>query len=233
MDRVSTGCGAIDGILGGGLEPDCITTVFGPAGAGKTNLAMLTAVQVARKGKKVIYIDTEGGYSVERLKQLARDHQDVLKSILFLRPTTFKEQVEAFDKLHTLMSGKIGLIVVDSIAMLYRLELGAENASGTNQALGKQLAVLTAIARKREIPVLITNQVYSSFDERDKVNMVGGDLLKYGSKCLIELQITPARNRRALLRKHRSMGTDKEALFKIVETGLVETKESKGFNLFK
>ena len=61
---------------------------------------------------------------------------------------------------------------------------------------------------------------------------VGGDLLKYGSKCLIELQITPSRNRRAILRKHRSLKEEREITFKIVEGGILGTKEGKGFKLF-
>jgi hypothetical protein len=43
---------------------------------------------------------------------------------------------------------------------------------------------MTEIARKKKIPVLISNQVYADFEDKDKVNLVGGDLLKYGSKCL-------------------------------------------------
>lgn len=231
-DKISTGCRAVDKLLYGGLDPDCITTVYGPAGAGKTNLALLAAVNVAASGKKVIYVDTEGGYSIERLKQLTKEHEKILQSILFLKPTTFKEQVEAFSKLRRLVNNSIGLIVVDSISMLYRLELG-EGAHDVNLAMGRQLAALTEIARKKNIPVLLTNQVYSVFDERDKVQMVGGDLLRYGSKCLIELQITPSNKRRAILKKHRSLAPEKETVFQIVESGTVEAKESRGFTLFK
>ena len=125
------------------------------------------------------------------------------------------------------------MIVVDTIAMLYRLELGkSEDIQGVNRELGRQISYLTEIARKKNIPVLVTNQVYSDFDDKDKVNIVGGDILKYGSKCLIELQITPNSNRRAILRKHRSIRAEKEIIFKIVEGGIIGTKESRGFKLF-
>ena len=91
---------------------------------------------------------------------------------------------------------------------------------------------MNEIARKKNIPVLVTNHVYADFEEKDKVNIVGGDILKYGSKCLIELQITPSNNRRAILKKHRSIAEEKEIIFKIVEGGIIGTKESKGFKLF-
>ena len=117
--------------------------------------------------------------------------------------------------------------------MLYRLELGkSEDFQEVNRELGRQIGYLTEIARKKNIPVLVTNQVYMDFDEKDKVNIVGGDILKYGSKCLMELQITPDNNRRIILRKHRSIAEQKEILFKIVESGITGTKESKGFKLF-
>jgi RecA/RadA recombinase len=62
--------------------------------------------------------------------------------------------------------------------------------------------------------------------------MVGGDIIKYGSKCLMELQITPNNKRRAILKKHRSMPEEKEVVFEIIEKGLKPAKQSKGFKLF-
>ena len=119
------------------------------------------------------------------------------------------------------------MIIVDSIAMLYRLEMGrTDDVYEINRDLGLQIGYLIEIARKKNIPVLITNQVYSSFDEREKVNMVGGDLLKYGSKCLIELQKLHSCKRRAVLRKHRSLPEKTEVLFEIVNEGIKEFKPS-------
>ena len=236
-NRIPTGSKILNEMIGGGYEKDAITTIYGPAGSGKTVLCLLAAMTMSRGGKKVIYVDTEGGFSVERLRQISesikQDYKKILDNIIFLKPTSFEEQKKSFEKLKDLVNDRIGLIVVDTIAMLYRLELGkSEEIHDVNRELGKQIAYLTEIARKNSIPVLITNQVYSDFNEKDKVNIVGGDILRYGSKCLIELQITPDNNRRAILRKHRSLAELKEILFKIVEGGIIGTKESKGFKLF-
>jgi len=233
MERVPSGSKILDKMLNGGYETDVITTIYGPAGSGKTVLCILCAVSVARKGKKIIYVDTEGSFSLERLKQIALDYKKILQKIAFLKPTSFEAQKKSFEKLKELVDEKIGLIVVDTIAMLYRLELGKnEDVYEVNRELGKQLAYLTEISRKKHIPILIANQVYSNFENKDKVNIVGGDLLKYGSKCLIELQMTPSGNRRAILKKHRSIAQEKEITFKIVEGGIIGTKEGKGFRLF-
>lgn len=236
-NRIPTGSKILDLMLDGGYEKDVITTIYGPAGSGKTILCLLCSINVARTGKKIVYVDSEGGFSLERLKQVAshisQDYKKILDNLIFLRPTSFAEQKKSFEKLKEIVNDKVGLIVVDTIAMLYRLELGKnEDIHEVNIELGKQIAYLTEIARNKKIPVLLTNQVYTDFDDKGKVNIVGGDILKYGSKCLIELQITPNNNRRLILRKHRSIAEQKELVFKIVEGGIIGTSESRGFKLF-
>ena len=232
-NRIPSGSKILDRMLNGGYEKDVITTIYGPAASGKTILCLLCAINAARNGKKVIYVDTENGFSIERLRQIALDYKKILGQMVFLRPTTFEEQKKAFEKLKVIISEKVGLIVVDTISMLYRLEMGqSDNVYEVNKELGNQIGYLNEIARKKHMPVLITNQVYADFEDKEKIKMVGGDLLKYGSKCLIELQITPAGNRRAILRKHRSLQADQEITFKIVEGGVIGTKEGKGFKIF-
>jgi DNA repair protein RadB len=233
-DKIPSGSKILDLMLNGGYEKDIITTIYGPAGSGKTVLCMLCAINAVRNKKKVIYVDTENNFSVERLKQIAKyDYNKVLGGMIFLRPISFSEQKTSFDKLRSIVDNKVGLIVVDTIAMLYRLELGkSSEIYSVNRELGLQIAYLNEIARKKHIPVLITNQVYADFENKDQVKMVGGDLLKYSSKCLLELQATPAGNRKVILRKHRSIPEEKEITFKIVEGGVIGTKEGKGFRLF-
>ena len=231
MSKVSTGSQIFDNFIGG-YETDIITTVYGPSGSGKTNVCLIAAVNIA-KDKKVIFIDTEGGFSVERLKQICPDYMKILPNILIFKPTTFNEQINAVNKIKQIVGQSVGLIIVDTISMLYRLELGSsEDVYEVNRALGKQIALLAEIGRKNNIPVILTNQVYADFDDKNKVNMVGGDLLKYGSKCLIELQKTPDNLRRAIVKKHRSIQEEEEITFKIVGNGLEAAKESKGFRLF-
>ena len=236
-NKIQTGTELLDGMLHGGYETDVITTIYGPAGSGKTALCLLCSISIAKDGKKIVYVDSEGGFSLERLKQITShinlDYKKILDNIIFLRPKSFEEQKKSFEKLKDLVNDRIGLVVVDTIAMLYRLELGkSEDVQEVNRELGRQISYLTEIARKKNIPILISNQVYTDFDDKDKVNIVGGDILKYGSKCLIELQITPNGNRRLILKKHRSIEPEKELIFKIVESGNIGAKESKGFKLF-
>jgi len=221
-DRVSSGSLYLDEYLKGGYEKDIITTLYGPSGSGKTTLAILAAICVARKKKRVIYIDTEASFSVERLKQIAKDdYEEIMKNILFLKPLNFKEQQKAFDKLRSLVDDSIGLIIVDTISMLYRLEMGqTKDIYEVNKKLGMQLSFLAEITRKKGISVLVTNQVYSSFENKDKVNIVGGDILKYSSKTLIELQCCKDSIRAFILRKSRSIPEGKPLFFKLIDSGV-------------
>ncbi len=230
-EKISTGAKFFNDYLEGGYEKNVVTTIYGPSGSGKTNLCLLAAVKVAETGKKVIIIDTEGGIAVERIKQLSDKWQYVLDQIIFFQPLNFKEQQEIFEGLKELINKDIdiGLIVVDSISMLYRLELGkSEGVFETNSSLARQIASLVEISRSKSIPVLMTNQVYADFSEKDKVKMVGGDLLKYGSKCLIELlrkDYHPdgqTQERTLVLRKHRYLPAGEKLDFKIVGLGIEE-----------
>lgn len=222
--KINTGTEVFDWLLEGGYEKEVITTIYGPAGSGKTNLCLLCAN--ALKNKKVLYVDTEGSFSLSRFRQISDKYKETLKNILLLKPTTFEEQKKSFEKLRVLVNKDVGVIIVDSIAMLYRLEIGqTKKVYEVNKQLGIQLSFLTEIARKNNIPVLITNQVYQDFENKEKVNIVGGDLLKYQSKCLIELQKNEDGTRTAIIRKHRSIEENKQIRFKITDLGLEEVRD--------
>ena len=95
--KISAGSYDLNKFLFGGYEKDIITTIYGPAGSGKTNFCLMISVSQAKKGNKVIFIDTEGGFSIERIRQLAgENYESILENIILLRPTSFAEQKEAF-----------------------------------------------------------------------------------------------------------------------------------------
>jgi DNA repair protein RadB len=234
-EKISAGSYDLNKWLYGGYEKDIITMIVGPAGSGKTNFTVLAACSQARKGNKVIFIDTEGGFSVDRIKQIVGEgFEGILGNILVLSPTSFKEQKESFSNLlDKIKKEHVSLIVVDGMATLYRLELGEAAKSGdeekireVNGSIAQQMRILAEISRRQKIPVIITNQVYSEFLSEEewkkglerKVNFVGGDLLKYWSKCIIELK-NENRKRRAVLVKHRSL-PEKEMSFEIKDMGI-------------
>jgi len=234
VNKIMTGSRDLNDWLDGGYEKDIITCFYGPYASGKSNFVLLAACHNAKKGKKVIFIDTEASFSIDRVKQITKDLPEIaLKNIVILKPTNFSEQKQAFLRmLKKIKSKNIGLIIVDSMTMLYRLELaearkiGIEEVRKVNSDLAKQMRALYEIARKQEIPVLITSQVYAGFLSQEdwlsgkeaEVNLVGGDLLKYYCKSIIELQNKNGK-KKAIIRKHRSL-PEKELNFEIVNEGI-------------
>ena len=232
-ERISAGSYDLNKWLSGGYETDVVTMIAGPPGSGKTNFTILATCSQAKKGNKVIFVDTEGGFSVERVRQIAEeDSENILKNIFLLNPTNFDEQKKCFSQLLSQVKKEhIGLIVIDGMVTLYRLEMGEakgdeEKIRNLNWKMAEQMRALSEISRKQKIPVIITNQVYGEFlsDEdlrkgvKKQFHLVGGDLLKYWSKCIIELQVEGKR-RNAVLLKHRSL-PEKEMNFEIKDKGI-------------
>lgn len=222
MGKISAGSYDLNKWLYGGYETDIVSVIYGDSGTGKTNFCLMAAVSQAKKGKKVIYMDTEGGFSVERVKQLAgEEYKKALGNILLLKPTNFQEQKKAFEQLLAYLKDEVSLVVVDGMTILYRIDFASarEEDGGDfkkiNSELVRQMRTLAEIARKREIPVLVTSQVYNWENE---CKIVGGDILKYWSKCHIEL-INENGKRTAFLRKHRSL-REKSLEFQIFDGGI-------------
>lgn len=217
---------SIDTIMGGGVEKGCITQFYGPPGVGKTNITMNILVQCAKAGKKAIFIDTEGGISIERFKQISGDEFDKIASnVMIFEPKTFQEQDEVLRKVENLLESEedVELVILDSAVALYRLKEG--DLSQMNQELSQQMGILMRIARNHHIAVVITNQIYSVFGDEGSTGIVapvGGTILKYRSKVMVELLRGDINGERyAILKRHRSRPEGLKARFKIVNEGLL------------
>ena len=163
QNLIPTGCISLDKVLGGGFPTKTVSLVYGEAETGKTSLAVQCAINYGRRGIKSLFIDTDGTFSYERLSQIAEyDYQKISPLMIIMRPTTFQDQSKAIDHLEKVISKKFGLIVVDTITSLYRVELdNAEETYAANRELNRQIAVLTHIAKTCGVAVLIISQVRS------------------------------------------------------------------------
>ncbi|MBI2075784.1 MAG: DNA repair and recombination protein RadB [Candidatus Aenigmarchaeota archaeon] len=213
----------LDKLLSGGIETDAITNVYGPAGCGKTNIALCATIVCAEE-RKTVYIDTEGSFSLDRFKQLG-GNENHLKNIIFMEPHAWKEQHALVQKLEAVVKKEdAGLIVIDSLVALYRLELDNENFQLINKQLATQYSILSMICRKYKIPVLVTNQVYG-FGKDEQVELTSRAIAKYWSKALIELKkLDKPGSRVAIVRKHRSIAEGKSIEFEITEAKLKEVR---------
>lgn len=205
---ISSGNQDLDKVIDGyGRE---INLIYGPASSGKTTLALLGAIGQLKKEKKVVFLDTENGFSIERFMQICGiDYLNYLDRLLLLKANSFEDQCKRIDSLINLID--ISLIVIDSLGVFYRREV-KENHLEVNKKLDRQLRILTEITRKG-VPILITNQVSTDI-ESSEIKMVGGEMVKNWCKKVIELKKDP---RRIILKKPE----EKEIKFEIVNDGVM------------
>jgi len=220
-DHVSTGIASVDRLLGGGLEADCLTELYGEGGSGKTLFCLQVAHRVALENRWVFYIDTEG-VSVERLRAIAGEDLDrVLKRWLLTTPKDLAEQGKAIGTACALAregQRPVGLIVVDSGTFFYRLSLSGPDEDDARQSLSLAVADLVATALKAHLPVLFTNQVWRNMRD-GALEPLGGSFLNHAAKTILRFDRLSGPLRRVVLVKHRSR-PEGSADFRIGPTGL-------------
>lgn len=217
--RVSTGNPDLDRILGGGLERQMITQIYGEPGSGKSTLAIMAAVATLKEGAGVVFFDTEG-FSPDRFVQICGGEDaapDLATRLYLYEPIDFAEQgMMITESQKIFLKHTIGLIVMDSATALYRSEL--EKRGDVQRMLGKQMIEILAIARKHQIPVLITNQVYMN-PSTGTFSGLGGTTLSHISKAIVRIERRDS-TRRAIVMKHRSRPEGESFDFAITEDGI-------------
>ncbi|WP_339103349.1 DNA repair and recombination protein RadB [Haloterrigena salinisoli] len=229
-EAIPTGCGPVDELLGGGFERGTVTQVYGPPAAGKTNLALSAAVETAVAGGTAVYVDTEG-VSVDRFQQLLsarvddEDVEAVASRIVIEDALDFEEQSEAVRDTEE-FAERADLIVLDSATGFYRLERTGESDGGEAlRSVARQVTHLLSLARKHDLAVVLTNQVFADPDA-DRTRALGGNTLEHWTGVVLRLERFRGGNRRATLEKHRSKPAGESAQFRITDRGLEGGDES-------
>ena len=219
-------CVPLDQMLDGGVEGGCLTLIYGEAGTGKTNLCLTLANNLALQGKKTVYVDSEG-LSMHRLTQMAGDDRDkVLKAVLVSEVHSLEDQDRMIAKAMKLAEGNpdVGLIVVDSITMFYRLS-SREDERAERRVLAGQSAKLLTLARKLNLPVVVTSQVYTDV-ETGAFEALGGNVLHHNAKTIIRVERLAPGKRRAVLMKHRHLAEGRSAVFYLTDRGIEAEPQS-------
>jgi len=210
------GCKAFDDLLGGGIERGSITLLYGEAGAGKSNVCLQIARNVIMNGGKVAYIDSEG-LSYDRVNQIFGAVGENAKSLLVSQVHSFEEQSDRVDKTTNLADkGVIDLAIVDSINMFYRIN--HDDIKVRNDFV-RQIETLLGMARKNDVAVLLTSQVYSNI-MTGGIEFLGGHALSHNSKTILRLDKKGNSVRTAVIIKHRSLPEGRSANYKITSTGI-------------
>ncbi|WP_323190584.1 DNA repair and recombination protein RadB [Halostella sp. PRR32] len=225
---IPTGCSPVDDLLGGGFERGTVTQVYGQPAAGKTNLALSAAVDVAADGGLAVYIDTEG-LSLDRFEQIAQgrtdgDAESVTSRIVVESAHNYEEQAEAVQDASE-FAEEADLIVLDSATGFYRLERTKESDNGESlRDVARQVTHLLSLARRHDLAVVITNQVFTD-PESDRTRALGGHTLEHWTGTVLRIDRFRGGNRRATLEKHRSKAAGETATFRITDEGLAAADE--------
>jgi DNA repair protein RadB len=222
IHKLPTGAKPIDDLLGGGFETGTVSQVYGEPSSGKTNICLQLAINTIRAGRRVIFIDTEG-FSLERFAQIAGDDaQELSKNLYWYKVITFDQQFAAIrdsEKLMEQSDQNIGLIIMDSATALYRVEREGKDGIGPMRELASQMTALLGMARKHDVAVVITNQIYTDI-ENEVLRASGGRWLEHISKAIVELKRAGPGKRLAILKKHRSRPEGECVEFAITGKGI-------------
>jgi len=174
MLRCSTGAQKLNELVGGGIETQAMTEMIGEYGVGKTQLCLMLSVTAqlpkSQKGFEgnVIYMDTEGTFSPERVYNIASavglDPEQTLNNIILCRVYNSDHQCLIIDHLFKKCPEEnVKLVIVDSMVSHFRGEyLGRESLAERQQLLNQNLHKLLRLAEAYNLAVVITNQVLAN-----------------------------------------------------------------------
>ncbi len=215
--RLKTGSKCIDELLGGGIETGTVTQIYGESGTGKTSFCLLFSYTTAKNGK-VAFIDTEG-LSGERIDQIFED-KEILKNVFIYEVFDFRQQSTAIREVSGLIKREnIKAVILDSLTALYRSELEDESKQlKFKRELTSQLTFLLGLARKHDIAVVFTNQMFTDINTGE-IRPLGGPSIDHLSKTIIKFEKL-GKKRIARLVKHRSKPEGIECKFEITDRGI-------------
>jgi len=227
IKKILTGCGCIDSELDGGISPASITLIYGEPETGKTTLAMQCAVNCAMQNYKTLFMDCDNTFSAKRLAQVSSGKFDeIAELVILVKPNDFREQTAVIDHLSDYTAKNCGLVVIDTVTSLYRVNVAesSKKTFGLNRELNRQMAVLAQTAKTQKIPIVVTSQVRSVFDETSvSVAPVATRVLKFWADTIIAMK--PTENPqiiKAVLEKTPKRAQEVTCYLRIDKTGIHE-----------
>ena len=212
-------CHNLDTLIGGGFPTKAISHIFGEPGSGKTALGIQLAVNVIRCEKRVIFVAADQ-FPGERFAQIAgTDVGSVGQRLLVFEVKSFDQQRDTLRNIKRIAKENVGLIVLDAATTHYRLEQSKNTEVTLQHALVNQLLLLLGLAKKFDLGVVVTNQVYADIDT-EEILPVAGYLIDNLSRVVVQLAKTDGGRRCAILKKHPTRPRDAHTYFKITGNGL-------------
>ena len=148
-DRISTGIGELDRVLGGGIVAGSLTLVGGDPGIGKSTLLLQVCRNLAGDGREVLYVSGE-----ESLKQikLRANRIGTFSDHLKLLCETDLESIE-----ETIRRSKPEVVIIDSIQTMFHGEISA--APGSISQVREATGLFLQLAKGLGVSIFIVGHV--------------------------------------------------------------------------
>jgi recombination protein RecA len=186
----STGCLSLDIMLNGGFPREMITELYGPEGGGKSTLALTACGLAQAQGERVAYVDVEHAFDPSYARKLGVDADNLAMS----QPESAEEALQIVEIL--VESGAVGIIVVDSVAMLtpraeIEGEIGDSNVALIPRIMAQALRRLTVKVRKNNVALIFINQLrelINQYGHGEKTTTPGGRALKHAASLRLDVR---------------------------------------------
>jgi DNA repair protein RadA/Sms len=211
LERMSTGIGELDRVLGGGLVPGSLVLLGGSPGIGKSTLTNMALGHLQQAGHRTLYVS--GEESAEQVRLRAER----------LGPGALRVPILAETDLDTVLDALAAegpsACVIDSVQTLNSGELsGAPGSVGQVREVAGQIMQL---AKARGIAVILVGHVTK------EGALAGPRVLEHLVDCVLQFEgerERPYRELRAL--KNRFGSTNEAGLFEMRQGGLVEVLDA-------
>lgn len=210
-DRIDTGIGELNRVLGGGMVRGSLVLISGEPGIGKSTIIIQTAANIASADRTVLYVS--GEESEEQIKLRADRVCGSISDGLYVLAETNLENVEtACDNLQP------SFLIIDSIQTLYSSQL--DSAPGSVSQVRMCGNLLMKLAKTRNIPVFIVAHVTKSGD------LAGPKTVEHLVDCVLNFTGERDRELRILRSYKNRFGTTSEiGAFRMEAEGLKEVRD--------
>ncbi|OLC13366.1 MAG: DNA repair protein RadA [Candidatus Rokubacteria bacterium 13_1_40CM_69_27] len=215
-DRIRTGIGELDRVLGGGVVPGSLVLIGGDPGIGKSTLLLQTARALAATAPPVLYVSAEESAAQVKLRA---ERLGIGGDGLLLWAENDLAQVQA-----ELDSVKPRALVIDSIQTVFLPEL--ESAPGSVAQVRECGARLMTLAKGRDMAAFLVGHVTK------EGALAGPRVLEHLVDTVLYFEGEQHHAYRVLRAvKNRFGSTNEIGVFQMADRGLVEVKNPSGFFL--
>jgi DNA repair protein RadA/Sms len=211
IERLRTGIGEFDRVLGGGLVRGSLVLIGGSPGIGKSTLTSGALGNLAAAGRRVLYVS--GEESAAQVKLRAERLGPGALSV----PIVAETDLDA--ALATLESERPEVCVIDSVQVLY--DSGLTGAPGSVGQVREVAGRVMRVAKTRGIATLLVGHVTK------EGSLAGPRVLEHLVDCVLSFEGERERTFRTLRAlKNRFGSTNEVGVFEMASSGLVEVRDA-------